>query len=306
MVSLFFGELHRASKLRRVLLVLCGALIAFLCNIGRTFFLAAIAAKDGVEAISNWHDPLGFTVLAICLLLVWSLAHLISRPFPKLPSSNLPAPIPLPWRLTFGLGVWVMFTVIGTELWYRAHETQGKLHWSFVWPVDKKDFSDVTISKLEKDMLACDEGRAAEWTNGDGSHWMAFFLKWAEGPARSRILARGHRPEICLPAAGYKLRDDRGTITVKAKNLLIPFHAMDFEYADEQVYVFFCLWEDRSKQPERPRSQEVWTRFARLESVLRGERNLGQQTLEIVIFGYHTPEEAETALCRDVGAMIQI
>src|SRR5271165_1121402 len=211
MVSLFFGELHRASKLRRVLLVLCGALIAFLCNIGRTFFLAAIAAKDGVEAISNWHDPLGFTVLAICLLLVWSLARLISGPLPKLPSSNVPAPTPLPWRLTFGLGVWVIFTVIGTEAWYRAHETQGKLKWSFVWPVAKKDFSDVTIPKLEADALACDEERGAEWTNGDGSHWMAFFFKWAEGPARSRILARMHRPENCLPAAGYKVREDRGT-----------------------------------------------------------------------------------------------
>jgi len=81
---------------------------------------------------------------------------------------------------------------------------------------------------------------------------------------------------------------------------------MDFEYAGEQVYVFYCLWEDRSKQPDRPRIAEVWTRFARLESVLRGERNLGQQTLEIVIFGYHTPEEAEAGLCRDVGTMIRI
>jgi hypothetical protein len=115
-----------------------------------------------------------------------------------------------------------------------------------------------------------------------------------------------HRPETCLPATGYKLREDRGTITVKAKNLLIPFHAMDFEYAGEQVYVFFCLWEDRLKQPDRPGIRDEWTRFARLESVLRGERNLGQQVLEIAIFGYNKPEEAEAALRRDVGAMIQI
>jgi exosortase len=306
MISLFFGELYRASKLRRVFLVLCGALIAFLCNVGRTFFLAAIAAKDGIEAISNWHDPLGFTALAICLFLVWILARLDSGPIPKPPSSNVPAPNPLPWRLALGLGAWVMFTIIGVEAWYRAHETQGKLRWAFAWPVEKKDFSDVAFSKLEADELACDEKRGAEWTNGDGSHWMAYFFKWVAGPIRSRILARMHRPEFCLPAAGYKVLEDRGTITIKAKNLLIPFHALDFEYAGEQVYVFFCLWEDRSKQPDHPRIRDDWTWFARLESVLLGEHNLGQQTLEIVVSGYDKPEEAEAALRSEIGTMIKV
>jgi hypothetical protein len=40
--------------------------------------------------------------------------------------------------------------------------------------------------------------------------------------------------------------------------------------------------------------------------VLLGERNLGQQVLEIVVLGYNTLEEAEAALRRDAGAMIQI
>jgi len=114
-----------------------------------------------------------------------------------------------------------------------------------------------------------------------------------------------HRPENCLPAAGYKLREDRGMITIKAKDLLIPFHDLDFEYAGNHVYVFFCLWEDRSKQPERSRIRDEWNQFAKLESVLLGERNLGQQVLEIVVFGYNKPEEAEAAFCCDVEAMIQ-
>jgi hypothetical protein len=114
-----------------------------------------------------------------------------------------------------------------------------------------------------------------------------------------------HRHENCLPAAGYKLREDRGAITVEAKNLLIPFHVLDFENAGEKVYVFFCLWENRSKQPDRPRVQDKWTRFARLESVLLGDRNLGQQVLEIVVSGYDKPEEAEAALRKEIAAMVQ-
>jgi exosortase len=306
MVSLFLGELYHASAVRRAVLVLSGTLVAFVCNVGRTFILAALAAKDGLEAISNWHDPLGFAVLAVCLLLVWGLARLISGPLPKLLPSTPAALIYSPQRWALGLGVWVLLTIVGTEIWYRAHEAPEKLHWSFRWPIDKKNYSDVAVSKTEAAALAFDEGRGAAWTNDDGSSWMTFFFKWAEGPPGSRILARMHRPEICLPEAGYKLREDRGTVTIKAKSLLIPFHALDFEYAGDQVYVFFCLWENRSQASEQPWTRNEWTRFAALESVLRGERNLGQQVLEIVVFGYDKPEQAEAALRRDVEAMIQI
>jgi exosortase len=305
MLSLFFGELYRASRLRRIRLVLGGALIAFLCNVGRTFVLTAIAAKDGIQAIENWHDPLGVTILVTCLLLVWGLAHLIAGPLPKLPASKTVLSLPFPWRLAVGLSAWVLFTLLSVEVWYRAHETKDTRHWSIVWPVDKRDFSEVPIPKPSVEALACDEGRGAEWTNNDGSRWMMFYFAWAEGPARSRILARMHRPENCLPAAGYKLRRNRGAITVKVKNLLIPFRALDFEYAGDNVYVFYCLWENRSKQSERPRIQDEWTQPAKLESVLLGQRNLGQQVLEIVISGYNKPEEAEAALSRDIESLIQ-
>jgi exosortase len=305
MVSLFLGELYRASPSRRIVIVLCGALTAFLCNVGRTFFLTAVAAKEGVGAISSWHDPLGVTILAICLFLVWGLVRLISGPIPKLLPAKAPPLIPFSWRLASGLGAWVLFTLVGTEVWYRSHDTRDQSRWSFIWPVYKKDFSDVAISKPEADALACDQGRAAKWVNDDGSRWTTFFFIWAEGPIRSRILARMHRPENCLPAAGYKLSEDRGTITIKAKDLLIPFHDLDFEYAGDHVYVFYCLWEGVSRQPELPRIRDEWNQSAKLESVLLGQRNLGQQVLEIVIFGYNKPEDAEAALRRDVETMIQ-
>jgi exosortase len=304
-VSLFLGELYRASALRRIAIVIGGALIAFLCNVGRTFVLGAVAAKDGVESISTWHDPLGFAILFICVLLVWGCARLISgSPRTLLHAKAAPARA-FPQRLALGLGAWVLLTIAGTEFWYRKNETGGKPQWSVTWPADKTDFSEVNLSELEASSLACDEKRAAEWTNADGSHWTAYFFTWAEGPARSRILARMHRPENCLPAAGYQLREDRGAITVEAKNLLIPFHVLDFENAGEKVYVFFCLWENRSKQPDHPRFQDKWTRFARLESVVLGDRNLGQQVLEIVVSGYDKPEEAEAALRKEIAAMVQ-
>jgi exosortase len=305
-VSLFFGEIYRQSWLRRIALVLFGALIAFLSNVGRTVALSAVAAKDGPEAISKWHDPLGFLTFAVCLLLIWGLVRLISGRLPKLMPSKTAEVITFPKRVAFGLGAWVLVTVVGTEVWYRSHETDGKAQWSVAWPVYKRDFSDVKLSEGELDALACNERRSAEWTNSDDSHWMAFFFRWDKGPSKSRILARMHRPENCFPAAGYKLRADRGNINVQLQDLSIPFHAMDFELQGERVHVFFCLWEDGLKPSERPRIQDEWNPVARLESVLFGKRNLGQQVLEIVVSGYDTFEEAEAAFRREIGGIIEL
>jgi hypothetical protein len=89
--------------------------------------------------------------------------------------------------------------------------------------------------------------------------------------------------------------------------LLIPFHALDFDYAGKQAYVYFCLWQDGSKSREQLRIRDHWDdRLVGLESVLLGERNLAQQTLEIVVFGYSTPQEAENALRRQLDELIQI
>lgn len=322
MVSLFLGELYRMTWQRRVILVICGVLIAFFCNVGRTFFLCWVAAKDGVESVASWHDPAGFTILSICFFVLWGFAHFLTKSparkgtYPN--SSQLSAPMPFPRILLVGLGTWLLLIVLGTEVWYRAHETREKLHWSFEWPVSKEHFSDVVISQYATGELKFDEGRAASWMDSDGSSWTALFLKWGAGPTRSRILAHLHRPEDCLPGAGYKLREDRGAITIKVKDLPIPFRALDFDNNGQQMYVFYCLWQDRPKTAEQPRVGDDWNnrlvglqlgdrnnRLVRLESVLLGERNLGQQILEIVISGYASSQEAEDAFRRQMETLIQ-
>ena len=305
MVSLFLGELYRAPWRRRVMLVVCGSLAAFTCNIGRTFLLAYVAAVHGMDAVSAWHDPAGFAILGICFVAVWGLAHLLSGNPPRLQYHQRSLPNPVPEKLMAGLAGWLLLTLTGTELWYRAHKGVSTAGWSVEWPISKEHFCNVAIAEDAKG-LGFDEGSAASWTNSDASRWTGFFFKWAAGPVRSRIQARLHRPEKCLPAAGYKLKADRGIITVRAKQLDIPFHALDFDYGGEPVHVFFCLWEDRLRPGASAKLSPHWDRFAKFESVLLGERDLGQQVLELVIFGHATAEQAESALRDQLENLIRI
>jgi exosortase len=308
MVAFLLGELYRATFRRRTLFLLAGILIAFSCNVGRTFFLSWTAASQGIDSVPKWHDWAGIIELAICFFALWTFVHLMGRSSLKQhPSaqafSNIDrAPRPFPQKMAISLGLWLALTLIGTETWYRAHENGQLLQWSFQFPASKPKFKTLSLP----DLLG-DEQRAASWTENDGSRWTALFFKWAAGPPRSRILARLHRPENCLPAAGYKLQTDRGIITVRAKDLKIPFHAMDFEYDGRQAYVFFSIWQDGLKSGQQLRLRDHWDdRLVGLESVLLGERNLAQQTLEIVVFGYSTSQEAENALRRQMEELIEI
>ncbi|MGB8353160.1 MAG: exosortase/archaeosortase family protein [Chthoniobacteraceae bacterium] len=305
MVSLFLGELYRTTWKRRLLLLFAGVLFAFLCNVGRALLLASVAARDGIESVSKWHDPAGFTILTICFVILCILARIVAGPQRRIIRSGLVPSNPFPFWLTCTLAAWLFVTLAGSEIWYRWHESGETVRWSFQWPVSKKDFTDIAIPANAADLLKFDSGHAASWTESDGSRWSAFFLKWVAGPSRSRILARSHRPDICLPSAGYKLRKDSGLIMLRAGDLEIPFHVLEFEYGDQHADVFFCLWQDHSKTAKPAGDRNDWNRWAGIRSVLLGERNLGQQTLEIVITGCSSSETAEAMLRNRMESLVR-
>src|SRR6267378_110651 len=85
-----------------------------------------------------------------------------------------------------------------------------------------------------------------------------------------------------------------------------PIHS-SFDYDGKQAYVYFCVCQDRLKSGEQLRIRDHCDdRLIGLESVLVGERNLAQQTLEIVIFGYATSQEAESALRHQMQNLVRL
>jgi hypothetical protein len=285
--------------------VLAGVVLAFVCNVGRAFLISVVAAQKGLEAISHWHDPAGYTILTLCLIGVSVLANLFgpnAGPTP-LPSSELRTH-PLPRGLFTAVAVWLLFSMVATEAWYRMHEGAEKLRWSVRWPETRQSFTDLPIPEATRDLLLYDEGRTASWQQPDGTFWSMFFFRWNSGSSRSRVVPRSHRPDICLPAGGYTMEEDYGIRVVRAKGLEIPFHAYDFSKDGQHVRVFSCLWQDRPKAGLSAAPTREWNRLAGLNFVLRGERNLSQQVLEITMFGYQSQSAADEALQTALDEMI--
>jgi hypothetical protein len=190
---------------------------------------------------------------------------------------------------------WLALTEMATEVWYRAHETPAneRRSWSVRWPETRTNFEPLDVSPKVRKTLAYDEGREAGWEEPDGSRWQMFAFKWHPGRTAS-ISARWHRPEICLPAAGRTMRAEHPALTIAVGDLRVPFRVYEFDDRGRPLHVFFCLWEEANRGFSERVRQDA-SRVSRLQRVAAGQRNLGQQSLEVIVTGMGSRTAAETA-----------
>jgi len=147
---------------------------------------------------------------------------------------------------------------------------------------------DVTSAKLGESSSSVEQPAAMQC--------ILFAFRWNPGSS-SVIRARTHRPDICLPAAGWKQVADTGVHTYPtASSFALPFRHLEFrvrrpERSGQRVaHTFYCLSEDRvpsgsaidSKLPQMTAPRHRLTRNERIRRVLEGQRHLGQQVMEVV------------------------
>jgi exosortase len=340
MISLFLGELYRLSVLRRAVLCLAGFALSFIFNVGRTGLLTWVAARDGVEAISRWHDPAGVTILVGCFLSLWAIGSALRAKAeartPKagrLPSSAPSAaaaresaepdrglttaatPVkPDAFRTShFALRAsappfllaWLLCVELGVEAWYRMHERGVPLaaQWTVAWPTENGAFEDVPFAERTRQFLRIDEGRNVTWREEDGARWQGIFLRW--NPGRIAVhLAKGHTPETCLTAAGMVLSYISDLQAIEVAGLTMPFRHYQVETPQGRLHVYYCLWEDRA---ERQGFEVTGQSYAgRLKPVLEGRRNTGQRSIELAVWGIENADEAEAALRAQLQELIVV
>ncbi len=312
MGALLLGEMYRLRAWLRAMVVACGLCLAFWLNVTRTVFLAWQAGVRGPEALDRWHDPAGLAVLGATFAGLWMLAAFAAR------RGNTPAGgtgadamaggsslrvHSLPPRYLTAIGVWALLAVGVTEAWYRSHEDNAgnTFHWRAELPASDPTYHAIEIEPWVAAKIGHDEGSSGGWLDGEGNQWSAYFFRWNPRSIESAMLARAHRPDVCLPAAGLRQVADEGIVKVPAAGMKLPFRQYVFESAGRRLHVFFCQWESgRTEQDGLGASKQR----DRLRSVLTGRRRIGQQTLELVLAGLSDPADARAALERRLPALI--
>ena len=305
MIALFLGEWFRLRRVGRLGLVAAGLALAFGVNFGRSLLLAWTAARRGMDAVAENHDPAGWATLGICVAGLWLFAWMLR----DRENSRRTAPVarptarPLPGWTVWMLGAGLLVAEGGTEIWYRWRESTlpPAQSWSVAWPESRPDFRRIEIRPAVRAVLQIDTGAAAAWRSPDGVEWFAHWLRWEPRPVARAILAQFHTPDVCLPAAGCLLRAEAGIVAVATAAGAMPFRGYTFEEDGRAVFVFYLLTEDRNGAPSHTGGSLP---VARLRLVWEGKRHTGQTALHIAIRGLTNEAEAVAALQREVATLV--
>jgi exosortase len=308
MLSLFLGEMHRFSLGRRAALLAASLVFDLLANLGRTSFLVWAAANRGLAQMEAWHDTAGMLVMLIVLPCLLGLAYLLrpkAQPSAAMaPGARLVLPGLSKWA-AFVILLWIGATELTTQAWYGFHEMNlvATPRWSLEWPTQQFAFKKTAVPEKSLAILRCSNSEAGAWQDDAGNQWSAFLLRWKPG-RNSAQLAKGHRPDICFPAAGAHLVADYGQTSMRVDDFELPFRHQTFDLGGKTAHVFYCLWPDRVSPNEKPLLEDG-SQLSRLYAVLAGKRHLGQQVLEIVIQGPDTKADADDLLRKSLPSLIR-
>jgi hypothetical protein len=209
--------------------------------------------------------------------------------------------VPLP--ISLALAAWLLLVFTATEIWYARGSTAAFPNWTVVLP---SDASREQIPDASLNLLGCDNASAATWPASPGGRWQIFYLEWYPARSRTALLAQVHRPEICLPSIGLSESGPRKSISVQVAGFDLVFESMQFHSPQAgDVYVFYCPWEFGPGRAGRNVAFSDATRTNSLLRVWNHERMIGQQVIELILTGEPSREDAEAALVREVGAIVQ-
>jgi exosortase len=315
MISLFLGDLYSFQRGRRIFLVVCGAGLAFVCNVVRTAILVWVGAHRGASAIEKWHDPAGLTILLVCLFGLWLVSLVMQRhsashkndEAQRPGSTSLPAMSSAFVRAAITCAaLMLLFAEAGVQWWYSQHATAvANSRWNLQWPQTENDYKTIPIAPEAEGLLHYSDGGGAAWQATDGHPWMMYFFRWQPGRTAARFV-KIHRPDICLPASGMTMLKDNGIRLLQVNGAGLPVRSYRFDDHGKALHVFYCYWDARSSyENASAAAEEDWTARGRVRAALRGRRELGAQMLELVVWGYEQDDQADAALRAELSRLIE-
>jgi exosortase/archaeosortase family protein len=222
---------------------------------------------------------------------------------PVTPSSNFRLLSPTPQGFLLSLGLWSILCLLATEVWYRSHDRpdSGFFRWTVAMPQNNTTYQKIELPPRTLKLLSFDEGASGKWTE-DSVEWSTHFFRWKPRSVQAVITSRIHRPEVCLTASGLRQVSESELVWLDAPPLKIPFRKYVFEAEGRRLYVFFCQLESGT---ERQTGLAGSKQAGRLQVVLKGQRLVGQQTLEIILTGCDSLDQAEQELQRRLPQLIE-
>lgn len=304
MATLFMGELVRLSGVRRLVLVVGGALAAFAANLARVMTLAWLASQQGEAAIDRHHDQVGgVATLALFLAIMffaWGLSRqkASSAPLPAVGASAVSWPR---WRFGGWQGLaWLLAVALVpllTHWWFRSGAGGGLVEQTKpLWSVKTSRLADGW--RVRQEPFAPEEFRLLRFTHATAvGLWSAAtgyaqvtHLFWAPA-ATVPSQAFSHTPEICLSSAGWQRVGPPQPTTVVVHGVQVDGALFVFRLDGIEETVFHAVWYGGEPLSLGRPPRSLGGRASRFALLWNAPARLGHETLTVFLRGAGNPKE---------------
>lgn len=310
MAGFFFGELYRFPALWRITLLALGIPMAVFLNLMRTLSLTYAAYSGGEEKLDAWHDVAGDVASVAGFMLLMGLAFLIRRFIlgvkddEPLPPASQETPFALPAKALGLCGALWVGSFLANEAWYALHNTDSDTQYTIDvnWDAAHHEITFEEIDEATEAILRYSEGKHAVWFDAHKAKWTTYYFIWEPGTISS--FAGVHRPDVCLPAAGFEFDGMLDSLTWESpEGLVIVFKTYVFKNAHGKTYVFFAVWDDAASNTE---PELASTSIERIEQAIQGKRVGRRRQLEFIVQGAQDYERVRDAVTRFMQTTIDV
>jgi len=300
MVALAGGEVFRRGVRTRLALLAWGLGVALAGNLVRAVILGLIGARSGPEQVEHWHNLLGMGILLAVVLVVWWAASRGSGAAPEEPSHAKKFLHPEQGRKV-GLAALAWLLVSGglVHAWYARPQSAGS-----------ESLLVLGSGAVREEVPAEVAGvlRPTEGTYVRGQEGTVGYHFWW-GPSRGNANQLYHRPDACMPGAGWRQSGPTQELVLKLRGRETVWTAFPYERPGQEAVLLWAVWLDG--EPLRlgayDQNRQVYLQRELLtEFVRRGKRIFSFEVAACLIAGREVKtEEAERALGEMFGWRVQ-
>ncbi|MBL9139705.1 MAG: exosortase/archaeosortase family protein [Verrucomicrobiales bacterium] len=268
MISLAVGELFFLRLFRRLGIIVLCALVATVLNLGRTLALCLITEYQGADAMHKAHDLIGDAVLVVLPLIAWGVGKLLTFGDGSVPTAPLPrraaedgTPPPTPywkrlwlqvreleWRRmpNFAPAIAIGLAGVATyHAWLMVLDRRDPPQDAPYFTVRTGEGSKTTQEEMSPDIWAALSPSSGgtyihRQPSVPGGRISLYHFFWK--PAAANRWVTGHRPDVCMPAGGWKKDGEVQPIDISFDGQVLRLHVFRFAGVGQRALQVWGIW----------------------------------------------------------------
>ena len=234
MVALAGGEVFRRGVRTRLALLAWGVGVALAGNLVRAVILGLIGARSGPERVEHWHNLLGMGILLAVVLVVWWAAS-------RGTGAELGEPVPGKKFIQPQQGrrfgalalAWLLVSGGLVHAWYARPQAAGQASLLVLG-------SGVTREQVPPEVAAVLRPTEGTYVRGEGT--VGYHFWW--GPSRGNANQLYHRPDACMPGAGWRQSGPTQEMVLDLKGRETVWTAFPYERPGQEAVLLWAVWLD--------------------------------------------------------------